>query len=153
MTRRRPSARTSIAQAGRTKRFMGGDQRKSEARYKKVHETVTRNVVTSGTEAEGFEHFMRTTAKGLATETVSDTSSFCTCKVPLPQDHTWTTWCHFLRWLAWQDEVAICCFCKRRGSARRARARAQATHAERGVLDICKLSGLCIDCASRIKGA
>ena len=89
---------------------MGGDQRKSEARYKKVHEAMTRNVITSGTEAEGFEHFMRTTAKGLATETVSDTSSFCTCKVPLPQDHTWTTWCHFLRWLAWQDEVAICCF-------------------------------------------
>ena len=116
----------NLSSSGEDKHIHGW--RPSQKRgHKNEPETVTRNIMASGAGGEDFEHFMRTIAKGSATEIVSAAEPpFCKCKGPV-----------------WQDAAAICWCFKLCGCARRART----------LLDSCQLSRLCIDCASRIKCA
>ena len=75
----------NITSSGEDKTIHGW--RSSQKRdHKKEQETVTRNIIASGAGDEDFEHFMRTIAKGSATEIVSaaEVVEFCKCKVPLP---------------------------------------------------------------------
>ena len=64
----------------------GGDQTKNDVGYTKEQETATKNIIASDAGDEDFEHFMRSIAKGSATEIVSAAEvEFCKCKVPLPE--------------------------------------------------------------------
>ena len=122
--KKKKKKKKTIAQAGRTKRFMGGDQTKNEGGYKKEQETVTRNIIASGAGGEDFEHFMRRIGKGSATAIVSaGEPPFCKCKVPLAEcpasEFGHTCGRRFLPCPAWQDKPAICCLFKLCGCARR----------------------------------
>ena len=114
----------TIAQAGRTTTFMGGDQTKNKGGYKKEQETVTANIIASGAGGEDFEHFLRRIGKGSATAIVSAAEpTFCKCKVPLAEcpasEFGHTCGRRFLPCPAWQDKPAICCLFKLCGCARR----------------------------------
>ena len=64
-------------------RLMGGDQAKMEVDDTKEQETVAKNIIASDAGGDDVERFMRTTAKGSATEILSaGEPAFCRRKLP-----------------------------------------------------------------------
>ena len=65
------------------KRLMGGDQAKMEVDDTKEQETLAKNIIALDAGGDDVERFMRTTAKGSATEVLSaGEPAFCRRKLP-----------------------------------------------------------------------
>ena len=115
------------------KRLMGGDQAKMEVDDTKEQETVAKNIIASDAGGDDVERFMRTTAKGSATEILfAGEPTFCRRELPSGR--------RFLLGktrLQFNFQIAMCSQPRLHG----------------GVVGHLPTFRLCIDCASRIKCA